>query len=100
MTEKTKEAYVCSTCGKTASHKGHLCSPTEKRFACEYCGAKGVDTRHVCYPKVESMRYVCETCGRVAVNRTHVCNPRRIPKTSVRMGEGAKTATEARKSPE
>jgi DNA-directed RNA polymerase subunit RPC12/RpoP len=81
---KKGEAYICSTCGVSASGKGHLCNPVraEKVTVCKYCGRLADNPRHVCQPMVVNIKYACGNCGRVSTSRSHLCNPQPLAKAS------------------
>ncbi len=88
MAQGAAKAFVCATCGKTTTNKGHLCTPLaieEARLAvCEYCGQVATDPRHVCFPKRMDLKYYCEGCGRVATSRTLLCTPKSLPQPKVK----------------
>ena len=77
---KKVAVYSCSTCGKVAKTRSHLCSPVkaEQVYVCGFCGASTGDPRHVCAPMVAEMKYACKQCGRVTPFRGAVCQPRAI----------------------
>ncbi len=76
--------HVCTTCGKTTTRKGHLCTPSKIEDAslavCEFCGQTSSDPRHVCFPKRVELSCFCDDCGRLATTRSLLCKPRAIPK--------------------
>ncbi len=100
-TKKTtsKKMYICKTCGKAATAKGHLCTPVppEKSVVCEYCGVVQTDTRHVCVPKVLKLKYFCGNCGRVAVSKSIFCVPRAISQKKAKT-TGKKTTSKRKKN--
>jgi hypothetical protein len=80
----TSPLHVCTTCGKSTTRKGHLCSPAKAEdlslAACEFCGKTASDPRHVCFPKRLELKYFCDSCGRLATTRSLLCRPKAIPK--------------------
>ena len=77
------KSYMCTTCGRITTKKGHLCTPLvvedTKLAICEYCGVIATDPRHVCFPKRLDLKYYCENCGRIATTKSLLCTPRSIP---------------------
>ena len=76
-TEKSEEAYVCKTCGKTGE-KEHLCNPAPEETGCNFCGCAGAETRHMCKDMLQQAQYFCTDCGRVATDEQCICNPEKI----------------------
>ncbi len=77
---KKATAYTCSTCGRVASEKGHLCTPVmaTKSYTCDHCGLTSTNARHLCKPKVAAIKFACDTCGRVAPQKNQLCHPKAI----------------------
>lgn len=69
----------CSTCKKTISHEGHLCTPVSaKDTTCDWCGSLVMDARHMCDKKLKKVSYICNSCGRLAVSAKNLCAPKEI----------------------
>lgn len=73
--------YLCPTCGRRSTERGHLCTPVPVKnlYRCEYCGISYEDPTHLCKEKAAKVAYLCDMCGRTAVNAEDVCVPKKIP---------------------
>ncbi len=74
------QTYVCPTCNKRASGRGHMCHPFEgcTPFECEFCKKTVDDPRHVCSSMLDKIEYSCKSCGRLAVYDSNLCQPQPI----------------------
>jgi hypothetical protein len=90
----TSQLHVCTTCGKSTTRKGHLCSPAKAEdlslAVCEFCGKTESDPRHVCFPKRLELKYFCDACGRLATTGSLLCKPKAIPKPKAAPKKGKK----------
>lgn len=80
MSDEYISTYVCPTCNKRASGRGHMCHPFEGAapFVCEFCDKTVDDARHVCSSMLDKLEYICTNCGRLAVYDSNLCMPQPI----------------------